>query len=54
MLSAAAGHVRQMIKEKNFEPGNAVPVFFYDVLVPLAHLALLGMRALAERGRRTR
>jgi|SRR5215216_1072127 len=42
MLSDAALHAREMVKEKNFKPGNAGAVFFYDVLVPLAHLALVG------------
>jgi hypothetical protein len=42
ILSDAALHAREMVKEKNFKPGNAGPVFFYDVLVPLAHLALVG------------
>ena len=41
MLGDAALHAREMVKEKNFNPGNAGPVFFYDVSVPLAHLTLL-------------
>jgi hypothetical protein len=40
MLGAAAGHVRSMIAERNFAPGNAGYVFWYDVLVPLFLIAL--------------
>lgn len=31
----AIGHVRQMILEKNYAPGNAGPWFWTDVLVPI-------------------
>jgi hypothetical protein len=41
LWGAAAGHVRQMVKEKNFAPGNAGLVFYMDILVPAALYALL-------------
>jgi hypothetical protein len=34
MLGAAVGHVRSMIAEHNFAPGNAGYIFWYDILVP--------------------
>lgn len=40
MLGAAAGHVRSMIRERNFAPGNAGYVFWYDVLVPVLLIVL--------------
>jgi hypothetical protein len=40
MLGCAAGHVRSMVQEHNFEPGNAGYVFWYDLLVPCALIAL--------------
>jgi hypothetical protein len=39
-LGAAAGHVREMVVRHNFSPGNAGPIFFFDVLVP-AYLIVL-------------
>jgi hypothetical protein len=41
LLGASVVHAREMIKEKNFNPGNAGPIFYFDILLPLAHLALL-------------
>jgi hypothetical protein len=40
MLGAAVGHVRSMLAEHNFSPGNAGYVFWYDVLVPIFLIAL--------------
>jgi hypothetical protein len=40
MLGAAAGHVRSMIAEHNFAPGNAGYIFWYDVLAPAFLIAL--------------
>jgi len=40
MLGAAAGHVVQMVKHRNFAPGNAGAIFYYDILVPLFLIAL--------------
>jgi hypothetical protein len=40
MLGAAAGHVREMFVERNFSPGNAGPVFVFDVVAPLFLIAL--------------
>lgn len=39
-LGAAVGHVREMITAHNFSPGNAGPIFFFDVLVPGYLIAL--------------
>jgi hypothetical protein len=35
----AVVHIRQMIKNKNFSPGNAGYVFFWDALIPVALIA---------------
>jgi hypothetical protein len=40
MLGAAAGHVRSMVRERNFAPGNAGYIFWYDVLVPVLLIVL--------------
>ena len=40
MLGAAVGHVRSMLAEHNFAPGNAGYVFWYDVLAPILLIAL--------------
>jgi hypothetical protein len=40
MLGAAAGHVRSMLQEHNFAPGNAGYYFWYDIVVPLSLIAL--------------
>ena len=37
----ASGHIRDMIKLKNFNPGNAGYVFWWDILMPLAIIILL-------------
>lgn len=39
-LGAAVGHVREMVTEKNFLPGNAGFIFYYDVIVPIYLFAL--------------
>jgi hypothetical protein len=41
LWGASAVHAREMMRERNFKPGNAGPIFFFDVLVPLVHLGLL-------------
>jgi|SRR5262245_17035200 len=40
MLGASLGHVRAMIRERNFAPGNAGYIFWYDILVPALLIAL--------------
>jgi len=37
----AIGHVRQMVQEKNFNPGNAGVVFWLDILIPAVLYVLL-------------
>lgn len=41
LLGDAAGHIRQMILADNFAPGNAGPVFWTDILIPVAGFLLL-------------
>lgn len=40
-LGAAAGHVMQMITQRNFAPGNAGIVFYMDLVIPLFGAGLL-------------
>jgi hypothetical protein len=35
LLPAAGGHIRDMIKSRNFAPGNAGFVFWWDILLPI-------------------
>ncbi|MDL9948793.1 hypothetical protein QSJ19_25055 [Gordonia sp. ABSL11-1] len=39
-LGAAIGHVREMVVRRNFAPGNAGPIFFFDVIVPVYLIVL--------------
>jgi hypothetical protein len=41
LWGAAIGHVREMVTQKNFNPGNAGLVFYMDVLVPTVLYVLL-------------
>jgi len=47
-FGAAFGHARQMIVAHNFAPNNAGVIFWTDMLVPLALLVLLCIRAKRE------
>lgn len=51
-LGAAAGHVLQMITQRNFAPGNAGVVFYMDIVIPLFGAGLLWAqhRSHARRG----
>lgn len=40
-LGAAAGHLMQMISQRNFAPGNAGIVFYMDIVIPLFGAGLL-------------
>jgi hypothetical protein len=40
-LGAAGVHVREMVTQHNFAPGNAGIVFYMDIAIPLFGLALL-------------
>lgn len=40
MLGAALGHIRSMLADHNFAPGNMGYVFWYDVLAPILLIAL--------------
>ncbi len=40
MLGAAAGHVRSMLAEHNFAPGNAGYIFWYDIGAPILLIVL--------------
>lgn len=52
LVGDAVGHVRQMLVEGNFAPGNAGVPFYADIIVPIVATALLLM-AFWGRGRRT-
>jgi hypothetical protein len=41
LLGDAGGHGHQMIAAGNFAPGNAGPVFYLDIILPLATMILL-------------
>jgi hypothetical protein len=41
LLGCGVGHVRQMVKARNFAPGNAGAPFYSDVFKPLALIGLL-------------
>ena len=40
MLGAAAGHVRSIVRDRNFAPGNAGYIFWYDIVAPALLIAL--------------
>jgi hypothetical protein len=40
-LGAAIGHVHQMVSAHNFAPGNAGPIFYTDIIIPVFGFALL-------------
>jgi hypothetical protein len=40
-LGAAVGHVVQMVSAHNFAPGNAGPIFYTDIIIPVFGFALL-------------
>jgi hypothetical protein len=42
-LGAAAGHMREMVRERNFSPGNAGFIFRYDILAPAAVIWLFAI-----------
>jgi hypothetical protein len=54
-LGAAAGHVHQMVTAHNFAPGNAGPIFYTDIIIPVVGFVLLwlqhGRRGSADRPR---
>ncbi|VFA81370.1 Uncharacterised protein [Gordonia paraffinivorans] len=39
-LGAAVGRLREMVTERNFAQGNAGPIFFFDVIVPVYLIVL--------------
>jgi hypothetical protein len=45
MLGAAAGHVRSMVAERNFAPGNAGYIFWYDIVAPIGLIWLYAATA---------
>jgi hypothetical protein len=44
LLSAAAGHVQQMIVAHNFAPGNAGVIFYTDMAIPIIGSVLLWLQ----------
>ncbi len=51
LLGAAAIHVREMVGEGNYNPGNAGVVFYMDIIGPLLLIALLIYSRRADRAR---
>jgi hypothetical protein len=43
-LGAGVGHIRQMITEHNFAPGNAGVIFYLDFIIPIFGLTLLWLQ----------
>ncbi len=43
-LGDAYGHARQMIVASNFAPGNAGPIFYADIFIPVIGFVLLWMQ----------
>lgn len=43
LMGDAVGHVREIIVAHNYEPGNAGPPLYMDVVVPLLLIALFAM-----------
>jgi hypothetical protein len=41
LLGDAVGHIHQMRVARNFAPGNAGVVFYCDIVIPLAAIAML-------------
>lgn len=41
LLGDAGGHIRQMMETGDFAPGNAGPVFWTDILIPVVGFLLL-------------
>jgi len=54
LLGAAGGHVYQMIATGNFAPGNAGPIFWTDIAIPVIGLLLLFLQYRLGRPRRPR
>jgi hypothetical protein len=51
LLGAAAIHVREMVDEANYNPGNAGIVFYMDIIGPVLLIALLIYSRRADRPR---
>jgi hypothetical protein len=51
LLGAAAIHVREMMGEGNYNPGNAGTVFYMDIISPVLLMALLIYSRRADRTR---
>lgn len=54
LWGAASGHVVQMVEARNFAPGNAGPIFYTDIFLPLGGFVLLGLQRMTGRSRRGR
>jgi hypothetical protein len=51
LLGAAGTHIADIVKTRNFAPGNAGVIFYTDILLPVIGFALLALerRYSAER-----
>jgi hypothetical protein len=54
MLGAAAGHLRQIVLQHNFAPGNAGTVLYTDIIIPLFGVILLALQYRAVRAASSR
>ncbi len=46
LLGAFVGHIREIVKKKNFSPNNAGVIFYMDFMGPVGLLTLLGIKYL--------
>jgi hypothetical protein len=44
LLGAAGGHIDQIIRARNFAPGNAGAILYTDILIPIFGFALLWLQ----------
>jgi hypothetical protein len=44
MEGAAIGHIRDMVRNRNFSPGSAGFVFYWDLLFPVFLIVLMLIR----------
>jgi len=53
LWGAAAGHIREIVHEGNFAPGNAGIILYTDILLPVAGFVLLALQRRFERTSQT-
>jgi hypothetical protein len=50
LLGAAGGHIVQIVRTRNYAPGNAGVILYTDILLPLIGFALLALAHRFGRG----